>query len=362
MSRNLSSQYGYLREYQSVERLLRGKVVETQNHFLRDLHRFEQATGMNPDQFLAYAEAHKSVEVVDLIDKTAESLKPGAKVNYRANLRSFLRHNGYNNLPKANLTYILQDWHRAYKKEEIKSLLSYLDNDFHKLYVYMAVESGLRAQTVIDVTYEHIKEDLEAGLEEAAIRFKPEAYSKKKSAGFSFLGKRSLELIRKMIADGRIKTKAYTKIWKTTNKKTGEVTSREIPVKGLIPFSYTAIYLALDVARKKAGLDLRIQPNHGLRKYFENALDKADIDHEPKMILEGHFASARAKSYSSREWDELRPVYRKAYAFIDPEQSNVEMAAKVQSQEDEVKDLRKELASVQGELAAIRKWMERKGK
>ena len=362
MSRNLSSQYGYLREYQSVQRLVRGKVAETQNHFLRDLHRFEQATGMDPDQFLAYAEAHKSVEVVDLIDKIAETLKPGAKVNFRANLRSFLRHNGYNNLPKANLTYILQDWHRAYKKEEIKSLLSYLDNDFHKLYVYMAVESGLRAQTVIDITYEHIKEDLEAGLQEAAIRFKPEAYSKKKAAGFSFLGKRSLELIRKMIADGRIKTKAYTKIWKTTNKKTGEVTSREIPVKGLIPFSYTAIYLALDVARKKAGLDLRIQPNHGLRKYFENALDKADIDHEPKMILEGHFASARAKSYSSREWDELRPVYRKAYAFIDPEQSNVEMAAKVQSQEDEVKDLRKELASVQGELAAIRKWMERKGK
>src|SRR5437899_8877404 len=69
LSRNLSSQYGYLREYQSVQRLVRGKVVETQNHFLRDLHRFEQATGMNPDQFLAYAEAHKSVEVVDLIDK-----------------------------------------------------------------------------------------------------------------------------------------------------------------------------------------------------------------------------------------------------------------------------------------------------
>ena len=105
---------------------------------------------------------------------------------------------------------------------------------------------------------------------------------------------------------------------------------------------------------------LRIQPNHGLRKYFEQALDKADIDHEPKMILEGHFAGARAKSYSSREWDELRPVYRKAYAFIDPEQSNVEMAVKVQSQEDEVKDLRKELASLSAQLAAIRREMQKK--
>src|SRR5439155_21495358 len=190
----------------------------------------------------------------------------------------------------------------------------------------------------------------------------PEAYSRKKAAGFSFLGKRSLNLIRKMIADGRIKTKTYTKTWKTTNKKTGEVTSREIPVKGLIPFSYTAIYLALDVARKKAGLDLRIQPNHGLRKYFEQALDKADIDHEPKMILEGHFAGARAKSYSSREWDELRPLYRKAYPHIDIDTGKAETATKLQTQAEEIKSLKKDVADLKDMIHDLIENRKRSGK
>jgi len=324
-----------------VKRWVKGKAAETQNHFLRDLDRLLKATGKDPDQFLAFAESSKPVDVQDLIDKVAESLKPGAKINLIANLRSFLHHNGFNNLPKANLTYILQEWHRAYKKEEIQKLLSYLDSPFHKLYVYMAVESGLRAQTVIDIKYGHIKQDLEANLPELAVRFKPEAYSRKKAAGFTFLGKRSVELIRKLTEDGKIKT------------------TQDSP---LIPISYTAVYLALNLARKKADLPREIQPNHGLRKFFQNALDKADIDHDQKMVMEGHYQGIRAKSYTDREFENLRPLYKRAYPFIDPEQGNVEMAVKVQSQEEEVKDLKKELADVRGELTAIRKWMESQGK
>ncbi len=165
MARKLSAGVLYLTKYHTVERWLRGKTIETQSHFLRDIERFTKAIGKDPDAFLAWARTVEPVDVSDLIDQKAEGLKPGAKMNFRADLRSFLRHNGYNNLPKANLTYILQDWHRAYKKEEVQKLLSYLDSDFHKLFVLMGVESGLRARTVIDIKNGHIKEDLEAGLD-----------------------------------------------------------------------------------------------------------------------------------------------------------------------------------------------------
>jgi len=126
-------------------------------------------------------------------------------------MRSFLRHNGLNSLPKANLAYTLQEWHRAYKAEEGRKLLSYLDGPFHKLYVYKAVESGLGAQKILDIKYRHIKEDLEAGLEEVAVRFEPSEYSKK-SAGFTFLGKRSVGLVRELIAKGRAYESALPKL------------------------------------------------------------------------------------------------------------------------------------------------------
>ncbi len=67
---------------------------------------------------------------------------------------------------------------------------------------------------------------------------------------------------------------------------------------------------------EKAQLDPKIQTCHGFRKFFENALDEANIDHEKKMIIEGHFAGTRAKHYTDRDIEQLRDVYRRGYPFI----------------------------------------------
>ena len=80
--------------------------------------------------------------------------------------------------------------------------------------------------------------------------------------------------------------------------------------------TYKRITSAFQLARKKAKLDPVIQPSFGCRKYFENALDHANIDHERKMVIEGHFAGTRAKHYTDRDLDELRTLYAMAYPFI----------------------------------------------
>ena len=61
-------------------------------------------------------------------------------------------------------------------------------------------------------------------------------------------------------------------------------------------------------ASEKGGVnDSSIMPNHSIRKYFEDCLDQAGIDHEKKIVLEGHFEGTRAKHYTGREWEDLRP-------------------------------------------------------
>src|SRR5207245_2732503 len=84
----------------------------------------------------------------------------------------------------------------------------------------------------------------------------------------------------------------------------------------LIPRTYYVVWAANHRAKRKARLDPRIQTCHGFRKYFENALDEASIDHEKKMVIEGHFAGTRAKHYTDRDLEELRRLYCKAYSFI----------------------------------------------
>ena len=114
----------------------------------------------------------------------------------------------------------------------------------------------------------------------------------------------------------------------------------------LVNLSYTNIFDVLKRAMVKANLDTKIQASHGMRKYFENGLDKAELDHERKQILEGHFAGTRAKHYTDRDWDQLRSDYRRAYPYLDVQSGNVEVAQKIQSSEDKIASLEKKVADL----------------
>lgn len=306
-----------LQKYPTVKRWLKQKEPQSVYKYSRDMIHFTRTTGMDPDQFLSWAKTKEGVDVQDLIDKAAES-RPflSTRFNLRVEMRSFLRTNGFNNLPKAKITYTLKEWHRGYRKEEIKNVLGFLDDRLQKLYVYMAVESGLRANTILAIKWKHISEDLDAGIVPSAIRLGPEFYGKKKSAGFTFLGKRSVELIKDLVKDGVIKTR---------------------PESLIIDRSYTVIFKILQKARDKAKVDKRIQINHGFRKYFENCL--VGVDPDQKDLLEGHFATISSKHYTGREWDDLRPVYSKAYPNIDLQTGDPELVQKLESWQEEKRRL-----------------------
>ncbi len=210
-------------------------------------------------------------------------------------MRSFLRHNGYNSLPKTDLQYLSQAWHRGYKREETQRVLPQLRKKHHRLLVLMAAESGLSSHVIMELRYRHVMEDLENGTVPVAIRLDPRFHVGEKAAGYTFLGEGSLRALRNCIDEKVVDAR---------------------PDARLIPRSYYVVRAAIHRASRKAGLDPEIQPCHGFRKYFENALDEASIDHEKKMIIKGHFAETRAKHSTDRDVEQLRDVYREAYPFV----------------------------------------------
>ncbi len=140
-------------------------------------------------------------------------------------------------------------------------------------------------------------EDLDSGTIPIAIRLEPRFYVGKKAAGYTFPGAGSIRLLKECIKDGLVEPGRDAR---------------------LVPRSYYGVWAAIHRAKSKAGLDPKIQTCHGLRKYFENALDDANIDHEKKMIIEGHFAGTRAKHYTDRDLEGLRELYCRAYPFVTP--------------------------------------------
>ncbi len=159
----------------------------------------------------------------------------------------------------------------------------------------IAAESGLRSHVLMGLRYRHVMEDLESGTVPVAVRLEPRFYAGKKAAGYAFIGQGSARLLKEALNERLV---------------------AEEPGARLIPKSYYSIRTALYQAKTMIGLDPQIQPCHGFRKYFENCLDDANIDHEKKMIIEGHFAGTRAKHYTGRDIEQLRDIYRRAYPFI----------------------------------------------
>jgi hypothetical protein len=118
----------------------------------------------------------------------------------------------------------------------------------------------------MEMRYCHVMEDLENGTIPVAVRLEPSFHVGKKAAGYTFLGAGSVRLLKDCIEGAIIEAR---------------------PDARLIPRSYYGVWAAIHRASRKAGLDSKIQTCHGFRKYFENAVDDANIDHEKEDDYRG---------------------------------------------------------------------------
>ncbi len=350
-SENLGSKGGYhnvqvrfpnLWASDLVQRWLRKRMPNTRAEYLSRFEKFLSWTGEEigagtPEELLAWARRQSDGTIVqDLIDEYAEKQTKSSGHIVTALVRSFLGRNGYRELPKIDWEPTLS-FTEGYKRADIQQLLAYLPQATHKLYVNMAKDSGLRANDLLYTRYKHLQEDLEAGQTYVHIRFEKERYLRRKSPGRTFIGPNTITLLRQLIKSGQVKTNPDSKI---------------------LPFSYRSVTFALSLAKKKAGLNSEIQPSHGLRKYFENCLDRVGMDHSKKSQLEGHSLGVRG-AYTSRDVEELRELYAQAYTYLDlseeaaAESRVKELEALVKKTNEENSELKNKLTNTAGELARL---------
>ncbi len=331
-----------LKTYPTVQRWLRPFKSGTHWQYLGTMLYFLDFAGpeigvKDPDSFLVWAKETEGVEVQDFLEKFGETKTRGQKLQAVSEIRSFLKRNGKMDLPVPGMTKMAPArHHRSYKPEEIRLLMGYLDQKIQKLYVLLAKDSGLRPVHILQVRYRHLREDLEAGKEFVHINLDPPFYEGRKIAGRTFIGPETVKFLKECISEGLVKTDPESTVLGTT---------------------YKGVTTSLQLAKRKAKLDPVLQPSMGFRKFFENALDRANLDFDKKRLIEGHSTGVRNRHYTDRDVDELRDLYRQAYRFLDLsgkveydtnlEQVRRQLAEaqkKFLEQEDYIKGLRLDLA------------------
>src|SRR2546426_120049 len=94
-----------------------------------------------------------------------------------------------------------------------------------------------------------------------------------------------------------------------------------------------------------------IQPFHGLRAYYANQLVKAGVPEAIRKRLMGHSLGS-ASAYISKDIEELRIWYSKAYAYLNLETEKLDPEALAENQ-NEIRDLKAKLKAKDEENLSI---------
>jgi len=293
----------------------------TQRLYTRYLIQFERISQIPLETLLTKAKQRQidELEIRTLIINTTSKLSNSIQVVTDSAVRKFLRY-WLVTIPPTTIKYEQTQFYRGYTKEELNQLLSYLDKPLEKLFTIICAESGLRAETVLQLRWKHIQQDFNNRTDSIAMRLEPPFYKGKKKSGFTLIGSRARDLAQYCIEKRLINTQPDSK---------------------LFPFSYNSISKIIRRAKNKANLDPTIEPIHGLRKYTEAQLEatKPPINERYRIMIMGRFKDIDAKNYSPRDFDTLRPEYESAYPYLDYMNNAPETAQQLSTKQTEQQNI-----------------------
>src|SRR2546428_4433290 len=188
-----------------VERWLRDKRPRRKQVYGEYMTRLLAHAGFKtPQEFLDWTRGRDPIQVEELLLSFLAIIPPASKGTPASALKTFLDRNGYKSLPKDFVTHQVKEatenrpYYRGFTREEIILLLSYLDRDLEKLFVYVQKDTGFRKEVTLGLRYHNIKADFEAGKDFCHVKLLPQQYLGRKRAGITFVGPASTRFLREL--------------------------------------------------------------------------------------------------------------------------------------------------------------------
>ena len=310
---------GYLSDRPKISEWLSTKKPETIRLYITQIKRFEQTTQTTLETLLDQLDNHqiKPTTIRTQIIQATRTLSNANQVVTDAAIRSFFKY-WATALPTTSIKYEETQTYKPYTKTELQKLLGFTDKLLEKLYITIGAETGLRANTILQLTYGHVQEDLNKATNSVAVRLEPRFHKGRKKSGYPFIGKRAIELLKQAIEEARVKTD---------------------PSARLFPYTDDSIRKIIKVAKRKAHLDPTIHPIHGLRSYFEAQLIAAGTHPSYIKMLHGRFDDTDAKHYTPRDIETLRPEYEHAYPHLDFLNNTLQQTQELSTKQTELQDI-----------------------
>jgi integrase len=276
-------------------------------------------------------------------------LAPLTIKNFMATLKSFFRFWDIPiniSLPKrACVIYHNRDLTR----EEIRQILTFASPRDRVIWLVMA-ESGMRAETAINLRYWQIKQDFEAKPKRIPMRILLPSESLKDHVGdrFTFIGEDGVRELSEYLSR-RLPLKDEDYVF--ASEKAGKVKGEQFSVASL-SVKFNRLVQKLGIETSKGGKPKSVRM-HALRKYFRNNM-KADSSFVRFWM--GHSLGVDAH-YITRDVERHRQEYAKGYEYLrifEPSAISVtEILEQLRRKDEETKALKQEIAELRQRLEAL---------
>ena len=319
---------------------------ETKRAFLRNIKRYCEAVGKNPDELIAFKieglkkvasekefQAERLLENYfancDLTDSPKEMLKNAVISFYKHNWRN-LNPNVASNIEK------VEPSQRCPKMQDVEDLDNSMTSQCDKALLWFFESTSIRIGTIPKLKWSDLKPTND---QEIPFYLLIESERLKGSGKGKYKGLKQITFLHSLAVE---KLENY----KVEAKRKGYILNDDSPIfiaynqKGIVkPLGVPAINVVFNEASLTAWHDLEIKrfSPHDFRDFFQSSLESAGINSNVISPMMSHKVKGVDKHYSSHEIEELKEKYKTAMPYLLPQTVEKLKAEQIMQNEEQLK-------------------------